>query len=213
MDSTERDVFLSAARLAADLARSPEVAARWTEESACAGMTVGGLAIHLVSQLANAGRVLEAGPSDQEPVPLQHHYDHSAWVGNGPEHEANVAIRTGSDEQAAGGPQVVQDLAEEWLARLPVVLDKVPSGQSVLLPWAGWSLAAHDLLVTREMEMMVHADDLAASVGLPTPEFPDDVVASVLALLTSIAVRRHGQVALVRALSRPQRAQGSISAF
>jgi hypothetical protein len=34
MDSTERVGFLSAARLAADPARSPAVAPRWTDESA-----------------------------------------------------------------------------------------------------------------------------------------------------------------------------------
>ena len=46
----------------------------------------------------------------------------------------------------------------------------------MLIPWQGWSLTAHDFLVTRLMEIVVHADDLAASVGLPTPEFPDDVL-------------------------------------
>jgi hypothetical protein len=35
----------------------------------------------------------------------------------------------------------------------------------------------------------------------------------VLDLLTRVAVRRHGQAALVRALSRPQRAPDSVSAF
>jgi hypothetical protein len=213
MDQTDCDGFLSAARLAADLALSPEVADRWAEESACVEMTVGGLAVHLVSQVVNAVRLLEAGPSDQEPVSLRHHYDHSAWVNNGLEHEVNVAIRTSSDEQAAEGPEALRRLAEESLARLPAVLEEVPGERSVLIPWAGWSLTAHDILVTREMEMMVHSDDLASSVGLPTPEFPGDVVASVLALLTSVAVHRHGQVALVRALSRPQRAQESVSAF
>ena len=61
--------------------------------------------------------------------------------------------------------------------------------------------------------MVVHSDDLAASVGLPTPEFPDDVLVPVLDLLTRVAVRRHGQAAVVRALSRPQRAPASVSAF
>jgi len=59
----------------------------------------------------------------------------------------------------------------------------------------------------------VHSDDLAASVDLPTPDFPDDAIAPVLGLLTGVAVRRHGQAALVRALSRPQRAPDSVSAF
>jgi hypothetical protein len=39
------------------------------------------------------------------------------------------------------------------------------------------------------------------------------VVRPVLALLTDVAAERHGQAALVRALSRPQRAPASISAF
>ena len=59
----------------------------------------------------------------------------------------------------------------------------------------------------------MHADDLAASIGVDTPEFPDDVVAPVLGLLAGVAVRRHGQAAVVRALSRPQRAPASVSAF
>jgi hypothetical protein len=93
------------------------------------------------------------------------------------------------------------------------VLESRSDDDPVLIPWQGWALTAHDLLVTRLMEMLVHSDDLAASVGLPTPQFPDEAVRPVLGLLTSVAVERHGQTALVRALSRPQRAPASISAF
>jgi len=46
-----------------------------------------------------------------------------------------------------------------------------------------------------------------------TPAFPEEVVAPVLGLLSGVAARRHGQVAVVRALSRPQRASGPVSAF
>jgi hypothetical protein len=63
------------------------------------------------------------------------------------------------------------------------------------------------------MEMVVHADDLAASVDLETPTFPDDAVRRVVALLTDVAIDRHGQPAVVRTLSRPQRAPASVSAF
>jgi hypothetical protein len=83
----------------------------------------------------------------------------------------------------------------------------------VFIPWQGWSLTTEDFLTTRMMEMVVHGDDLATSVDLPTPTYVDDVITPVLALLTSVAVRRHGQTALVRALARPQRAAGTVSAF
>jgi hypothetical protein len=83
----------------------------------------------------------------------------------------------------------------------------------VLIPWQGWALRATDLLTTRMMEMVVHGDDLAASLGVETPEFPAEVAERVLGLLSRVAVRRHGQAAVVRALSRPQRAPTSVSAF
>ncbi len=104
-------------------------------------------------------------------------------------------------------------LLRDRLAELPAVLDGAAPGDPVLIPWQGWALTTHDFLVTRLMETVVHSDDLAASVGVETPEFPDDVVAPVLDLLTDQAVRRHGATALVRALARPQRAPGSVSAF
>ena len=44
----------------------------------------------------------------------------------------------------------------------------------------------------------MHSDDLAASVGLPLPEFPDVVVEHVVHLLTGVALRRHGQAAVIR---------------
>ena len=110
-------------------------------------------------------------------------------------------------------PRPWRPLVEEQLGRLPDVLAAVGPDRAVLIPWQGWSLTVHDWLVTRKMEIVVHSDDLAASIGVPTPEFPEDVLAPVLGLLTGVAVRRHGQAAVVRALSRPQRAPASVSAF
>ena len=83
----------------------------------------------------------------------------------------------------------------------------------MFIPWQGWALTVDDLVTTRLMETIVHSDDLAASVGLPTPEFPEPALTPVLGLLSGVAVRRHGQSAVVRALSRPQRAPEHVSAF
>jgi hypothetical protein len=213
MDPRDRDPFLQAARIAAGLATSPEVAERWHAESACAGMSVGGLAHHLVSQIGNTVRLVSAAPSEQAPIPLLDHYLRAAWTTAAPDDEVNVGIREGSDRDAAGGPAALGPLVDDLLARLPGVLDAHDLREPVLIPWQGWSLTVHDWLVTRQMEIAVHSDDLAASVGLPTPEFPEPVIEAVLDLLTRVAVRRHGQAALVRALSRPQRAPASVSAF
>jgi hypothetical protein len=213
MEQSERDGFLAAARIARDLVRRPEVSARWGEESACAGLSIGGLACHLGSQTDLAVGLLRTGRSELAPIPLSEHYARAAWANSGLGDEANVGIREGSDRQAAEGPEALAALLDLRLSELPGVLDGVASDDPVLIPWQGWAVTAHDFLVTRLMETTVHSDDLAASVGLETPEFPDAVVSPVLGLLTELAVRRHGATALVRTLTRPQRAPGSVAAF
>lgn len=208
-----RASFVTAATTALDLASTDEVRAAWDDESACAGMTVGGLAHHLVQQAVNTVRLLEMEPVAEPAIPLLDHYARAAWVGDGPDDESNVSIREDADTAAELGADRVLDAAAAALPLLEPALHRHRVPDQVRIPWQGWSLSTSDFLATRAMEIIVHSDDLAASVGLPTPEFPGDVVEEVLALLTGVAVRRHGQAAVVRALSRPQRAPASVSAF
>jgi hypothetical protein len=176
-------------------------------------MSVGGLAFHLAAQVTNTVRLVGSSEAATEPIPLLEHYARAAWVRSDLDAEVNVGIRSGSDAEAAAGADALAAVLDEQLALLPGVLDAAADDEAVLIPWQGWSLSLHDWLVTRQMEIVVHSDDLAASVGLETPEFPESVVVPVLALLGSVAARRHGQAAVVRALSRPQRAPSSVSAF
>ena len=85
--------------------------------------------------------------------------------------------------------------------------------RAVLIPWTGWALRRDDFLTGRMMEIVVHGEDVAASVGFTSSPLPDDVLTPVVALLTRLAVRRHGQGAVVSALSRAERAPRTISAF
>ena len=209
--------FPQVARVGADLVRHPEVARRWTDESACAGMTVGGLASHLAAQAGNVVGLLAAPPGDGEPIVAVEHYRRAAWVGAGHDDDVNVDIRTAADEEAAGGPAALAERVTRDLAALPAALAPVLDGtrdpDTVLVPWQGWSLSSADFVLTRTMEVMVHSDDLAASIGVQTPRFPDGAADAVFGLLASVAADRHGQAAVLRALSRPQRAPGSVSAF
>ena len=209
--------FLSAVELSVELAARPEVREAWGHESACAGMTVGGLTHHLLRQAGNTVTGLrtspEQTPADVSVIALQEHYARAAWVEAGPDDDANVSIRDGDNEAAQVGPDVVLELGREWAAELPALLAAPRSPDTFFIPWQGWALTTEDFLTTRMMEMVVHGDDLAASVGVDTPTYPDGVSRPVLELLTGVAMRRHGQTAVVRALSRPQRAPGSISAF
>ena len=206
--------FLSAAHQSWDLATAPEVIEAWGQESSCAGMTVGGLAQHLLNQAVNTTRLMQADPTGSpEPIALLEHYARAAWVEAGPDDEANTSIRDTDNERALAGPEAVLAAAREPIDVLPELLAAPREPDVVFIPWQGWSLTTDDFLTTRMMEMVVHGDDLASSVGLPTPTYAEDVITPVLGLLSGVAVRRHGQTALVRALARPQRAETGISAF
>ena len=215
VSTTIGEPFLASARLAADLVRSPAVGERWDDESACAGMSVGGLAYHLAAQWRIAARQLLSEPTDLEPISLAQHYVQAAWVTAGLDEEPNTAVRDGANDEALGGRDALLGEVEASLAALPGALAGAAHRRpdAVLIPWQGWALSTQDFLVVRLMEIVVHADDLAASVDVPTPQFPDAAVREVLGLLTTVAVGRHGQTAVVRSLARPQRLAEPVTAF
>jgi hypothetical protein len=207
-----RQAYLTAAESAVALLGDPAVAAAWGKPSALTEFSVAGLAGHLAHQLVRVGSVLET-PDGGRPVELLEHYSRSPWVQAGLEHESNVSIRRGGEAAATDGPAALAAGAAELLTRQRAELPAQPAARVVELPWAGWSLRLDDFLLTRLMELVVHSDDLAASVGIPTPELPPSVVDPVVDLLARLAVHRHGATAVIRTLSRTERAPATISAF
>jgi hypothetical protein len=208
-----RQAYLEAASTAADLLSAPAVVRGWSQPSALEKMSVGGLATHLGQQVVNVSVALAQGVPDEAAIGLLDHYARVAWLGADLDSEANSAIRAGSEDQAAAGADVLVTQVREELGHLRSRLAAESSDRVVRLPWTGWSLSLDDLLVTRMMEIAVHADDLAVSVGVDPPWLPDAVLDPVLNLLTRLSARRYGPTAVLRALSRAERAPTSISAF
>lgn len=204
--------FLAAADHAVAVLSRAEVAAAWHRPSALAEWSVGGLAAHLASEAPTAVRLL-AAPPGEDPIPIEEHYVRVAWVGATLHDDVNVGIRADGDAGAAGGPEAVVARLADARAALPDLLSTVPADRAVLIPWQGWSLRRDDFLITRMMEIVVHAEDVAASVGTITPDLPSEVLVPVLRLLSGLAVRRHGQAAVVAAFTRSERAPRYISAF
>ncbi|MFD0890959.1 maleylpyruvate isomerase N-terminal domain-containing protein, partial [Streptosporangium algeriense] len=191
-----RDDFLSAARSAATLLHDPAVAAAWDKPSALAEFGVGALAGHMANQVLLVPRFLE-DPEPEEPVvSLLDHYGRSVWVAAGLDDEVNVNIRRGGEQIASEGPQALAARVGSAVEELAVRLPSAPE-RPVRFPWWGpWSLTFDDALVTRTLELVVHSDDLAVSVGVPTPPLPESVVDRVTVLLSRLAVRRHGPTAV-----------------
>jgi Mycothiol maleylpyruvate isomerase N-terminal domain len=207
------DGYLGAAGLALALLQEPEVASAWSEPSALAEMTVGGLAAHLASQVFLVGQALDDSPAEQGPIPLLEHYSRATWVGAPLDSAVNAGIRSRSEGIAAEGAAQLTERAGAALARQRAALPGLAGDRAVFMPWVGWALTLDDFLTTRTTELAVHMDDLAVSVGHAMPELPDAAFDPVLTLLARLAARRHGQAALVRALARAERAPVVINAI
>lgn len=195
-----------------DLVAAPGVAASWETESALPGMTVGGLTRHLVSQPECAVEFLRIPPqAHAETLSLKNYYARVDWLDAGVDAPENTSIRDGFNELAGQGHAESVDVLQRARAELPTAM--ATAWPSTYVPWQDCALQVDDFLVCRLVEMVVHADDLAASLGCPTPQFDDDVLDPVVALLATLSVRRRGQDAVVRALARTERAKDSVSAF
>lgn len=210
---TIRNAYLRAARSAAQLLADPAVAAAWEKPSALAEFRVSGLAGHLGRQVTRVVELAAAGPADEAPIGLLDHFGRSTWVGATLSDPTSVGVREGGEKDAAGGPAALAGHIAALVTDLEEVLPTLPADLVVALPWAGWALRFDDFLVTRLLEIAVHNDDLAVSVGIDAPEQPDEVLGPVFAVLTELAVNRHGATAVLRALSRAERAPATIAAI
>jgi hypothetical protein len=208
-----RGAFLEAADVAAGLLGEEAVAKGWERPSVLEHFGVRGLAGHMFWQeLALPG--LLAGPVPAEPVvSLRTYYlEKVSWLDAGPGAPVSGRIRQGGEATAADGHAALHARVRDALERLRDQVRDAPAARPVHIPsWGGWSLELDDLLLTRLLELVVHSDDLASSVGLPAPAFPEHVTAPVVELLARLAVRRHGTVNVMRGLARAERAPASIA--
>lgn len=208
-----RDGYLHAAEAALTLLRDEAVAAAWDRPSALDLMSVGALAAHLASQHTTVPAILAAGPAQEAPITLLDHYGHVKWRGAPLDSETNTSIRDGGEASAQAGPAAVAAGAAAGLAETRELMAAVSESQVIVVPWTGWPLVLSDFLTTRLLEIVVHCDDLAYSVDIPTPQFPSAVTDPVVELLARLAVQRHGVTNVLRALARAERAPAGIAAI
>lgn len=203
--------FPAAASISLDLVRRTEVAESWAAPSALPKMSVGALACHLARQTVRAAQLLPV-PTDLAPLAdADEHYARAAWVRtSSPDDPAND--RGTDDAEAALGHPAMVERAAGALETVRRLLAGGGAQDVVAIGWQGWGLRRDDFLLTRMLEIVVHADDLAAGLGIETPRFPDEVFAPVRDLLVRLAVRRHGQAAVIATLARRERTR-PIAAF
>jgi hypothetical protein len=117
------------------------------------------------------------------------------------EGEAHRRIRADGEYLARRGPAALASKFVELVERLErrLALERPDR----LLTTAPHDAAARldDFLANRTVELLVHADDLAASTALPPLELPADAAGLAISSLVAVARDRLGDGAVLRALS------------
>lgn len=199
-----RRAFLDAAVVAREVVAARAVAVRWDEPSALAGFSVRGLAGHLVRATTSVEAYLDREEPNEPPLTPAQYYAAVLESAGDLDSAFHQAIRgRGEDAAAEGHPALVESF-DASLARLAARLAEERANR-VVRAFMDKVLTLDDYLVTRLVELLVHTDDLAVSVGLPVPDFSLAASRPAIAALVDVAIIRHGDEAVLRALSRRER--------
>jgi len=193
--SHTRRTFLAALAAIYPVVASSEMAARWDQPSALPEFSVRGLAGHLVRAALTVDTYLDRPePTDHEPIsPAMYFADLDADITS----PLNIAICQRGEDLAAGGhAQLVVEVGrlttriEGWLARERD--DRLPTVAS------DSTMRLDDYLVTRIVELTVHADDLAISVSLDSPVLSLAALAETSSAAESFQASGSGRAASCR---------------
>lgn len=201
--------FLQACGLAHDVMTARAVTDRWAEPGALHGFTVGGIAGHVYGAIRRFEKALD------EPIPeppqvgeLADFYGRNRVDAPGDLDEGvHPLIREDGEKRASYGPEAVAsrfvDLVERLRGRLPA-----EPGDRLVTVWTveDGATRLETYLTTRVIELVVHADDLAASVDLPPLELPPEVASEAIGAFVELARVRAGDITVIRAFTRAERA-------
>lgn len=207
--ASAREAFFAAADAARPMLASPQLSAAWGEPSALDAMTVGDVAAHLVRAVTNVVAYL-ARPAPAGP-PISPAAYYVAVLGDPSDltSAVNEGVRQRSRQDAEGGPQRVLERWDEAVAAARERLATEAHDRLVAVAH-DLVLTIEDYLATRVVEILVHADDLAVSLRVDPLEPPATAAEVAARVLLDIARQRHGDVAVLRALSRRERAPASL---
>lgn len=202
-----RRLFCESADATATLYQHASMEERFDGPSVLAEFSVRGLAGHLLRAITTVETYLDApGPADTADVVSAARYYATALT-PGPadlDSDLNRSVRQRGLESAPGP---AGELAANWVSttgRLRDRLAEEPEGRLVQV-FGGLVLRLDEYLVTRIVELAVHGDDLALSLGTEPPALPPAATGLAIAALVEVARIRHGDHAVVRALARRER--------
>lgn len=192
------------------LQQSARLAERYEGPSALAEFSVRGLAGHLRRAMTVVGTYLDqpapdAGPGGAvETVSAAEYYAAVLPADVDLDSGFHRAIRQRGVETAPDRAEDFSLLWAETAGALITRLEQVPADRLVQV-FGGVVLTLDEYLATRLVELVVHGDDLAVSLDVAPALLSPAATGLVIATLVEVARLRHGDTAVVRALSRRER--------
>jgi hypothetical protein len=204
----EVDVYVAAVDWLRGILSRAEVVESWSQPSAVAHYTVGGLAAHAVHGVLWLEQVLK----DAEPVGLRKvkvpEYLGLNRVDDGNDDPFGASLRSAAEAFAETGARIVAAALTVSRDELVTLLSAAPPTRAVpVIRVAGAYAPLSEYLPTRILEAIVHGDDVANSVpGVQVPEPPPEAVAVCLNVCMELARARVGDLESLRAFTRAERA-------
>ena len=199
-----RDTFLETSRASHQLLESREVARHWEKPSALEQWAVSGLAGHLARAALAVETYLDAPEPDERLVSPATYYSAALEGDDDINSELHRGIRARGDEAASAGYHSLVEEHDACIQRLVIRLPQESNDRKVRV-WKDMAFVLDDYLITRILEMVVHIDDLSVSIDVDPPAIPQRATDLTIAALIDIARLKHGDQAVVRALTRRER--------
>ena len=199
-----RVAFMDCATCATDLLERREVAQIWNQPSALAEFSVAGLAGHLLRGVSTVEIYLDAPEPDGIPQNAPAYY-HGLAITSDIASRLNREVRVKGEEAAEMGAHALGEAARALSERLGIRLADERLDRRLQVR-DGIVISLDDYLRTRIVELTIHCDDLAHSIGLANAPEPSALAGtSAIDTLVELARMRHGDLAVLRALARRER--------
>ena len=209
MDDVVSTVFEAAENIV-ELLDDPETAKRWEKPSALPGLSVGGLVAHLLMGAAYMHRMLDGPDGVTGPVVSLGEYTASMKMDD---FDADVHryIRDKNERSAIHGPEPTIARLQELLTTLHDRLRTESGGRLLdMRPTFPWVMTLEDRLRLMVMDLVVHLDDLAVSIGRTGCGTTEAATSMAIETMLAGARFQHGDRVVIRALARRERSTPGV---
>lgn len=207
--------FLGTAERVERMLGSKKVAEHWEDPSALEGYTVAGLAGHLARGVLTVEKYIDApAPTQNAELTDAAGYLTTVLGTHDPlDSDFHRAVRARSFEASRAGASALSREVGRVRQQLSHQLDVAALDRRIEV-LQGVVITVEEYLRTRLVELVVHADDLAVSLGEENEQdIPQYAYEEAAAVLVQVALRRHGGLSVVRGLARRERHPEPIRAL